>query len=155
MKRIFFIKEGRKMCRNNIFDIAKFFLSKNDPNMTHKKLQKLCYYAYAWNLALKGEKLFKERFQAWVHGPVSPQLYKKYREHGWQTIPPDDAPLLQNDVIEVLETVYETYGEFTGDELESLTHSELPWIEARGGLPEYEPSTTYLNDQTIINYYCS
>lgn len=94
--------------------------------MTHKKLQKLCYYAYAWNLALKGEKLFKERFQAWVHGPVSPQLYKKYREHGWQTIPPDDAPLLQNDVIEVLETVYETYGEFTGDELESLTHSELP-----------------------------
>lgn len=141
------------MFQNTIIDIAKFFLSKNDHNMTHKKLQKLCYYAYAWYLVLRGERLFEERFQAWVHGPVSPLLYKKYKGHGWNPIPPEDEPFLQSEVIEVLEEVYRTYGEFTGDDLESLTHSELPWIEARGDLPKYEPSNTYLSDETIKEYY--
>ena len=34
----------------SVFDIANWFLTKGQ--MTHKKLQKLCYYAKAWYLAL-------------------------------------------------------------------------------------------------------
>lgn len=36
-----------------VFDIANYFSSKED--MTHKKLQKLVYYAYAWYIALNNE----------------------------------------------------------------------------------------------------
>ena len=36
-----------------IFDVANYFRSKEE--MTHKKLQKLVYYAYAWYIALYNE----------------------------------------------------------------------------------------------------
>ena len=70
---------------NTIQQIAQWFLGKE--SMTHKKLQKLCYYAQAWHLALHGSELFAERFEAWVHGPVSPVLYSIYADYGWEKIP--------------------------------------------------------------------
>lgn len=54
----------------SIFDIADTFLS-IEP-MTHKKLQKLCYYAQAWHCALENEPICSASFQAWIHGPVCP-----------------------------------------------------------------------------------
>ena len=39
-----------------IYEVAKYFLSLDD--MTHKKLQKLCYYAQAWFLALYDTLLY-------------------------------------------------------------------------------------------------
>ncbi|EQB35054.1 hypothetical protein M948_18315 [Virgibacillus sp. CM-4] len=148
-----FLSEGRKMSQNSIFDVAKFFLSKNDANMTHKKLQKLCYYAFSWNLALRNKFLFREQFQAWVHGPVAPVLYSKYKEHGWKTIPSEDAPSFDQDDQAMLEEVFRIYGSFTGDELETLTHSEEPWVYARGDLAPYEPSQVQLSDAIIKDYY--
>lgn len=151
--KLIFLSEGRRMEQRSVLDVAKFFLSKNDENMTHKKLQKLCYYAYSWNLALRKQRLFRERFQAWVHGPVSPLLYSKYKTYGWKPIPADESPTFGEEELEVLEEVYRTYGQFTGDELESLTHSERPWIEARGDLAPYEPSQTVLKSKLIEEYY--
>lgn len=142
---------GRRV--NSILDVARYFLSRDDGNMTHKKLQKLCYYAYAWNLALRDEPLFPEEFQAWVHGPVSPVLYREYREYGWKKIPPVNQPEIESSTRELLDVVYNTYGEFDGDELEALTHSEDPWLEVREGLAPYEASREVLSDETIREYY--
>lgn len=61
----------------SIFDVANWFLSKSD--MTHKKLQKLCYYAQAWTYALKGYRLEDTDYQAWVHGSVSTVLWERFR----------------------------------------------------------------------------
>ncbi len=139
----------------SVYDVAKTFLTFQP--MTHKKLQKLCYYAYSWYLTLYGEKLFNEHFEAWIHGPVSPALYSRYRECGWKEIPKvDDVPedILNNeDVYSLIEEVFDSYGHLTGDELEYLTHQEDPWLIARNGLPEYAPSNTELDDRVIINYY--
>lgn len=65
----------------NIYEVANFFLNKEA--MSHKKLQKLCYFSQAWYLANYGEPLVPNRFEAWVHGPVSPDLYYKYKGWGW------------------------------------------------------------------------
>lgn len=54
--------------------------------MTHKKLQKLCYYAQAWAYALKGYRLEDTDYQAWVHGPVSPALWDRFKSFGYDTI---------------------------------------------------------------------
>ena len=59
---------------SDIRKVAQYFLSKE--SMSHKKLQKLCYYAQAWYLANYGKPLMPNRFEAWVHGPVSPDLYR-------------------------------------------------------------------------------
>lgn len=137
----------------NVFHIAKFFLSKN--SMTHKKLQKLCYYAQAWHLALNYDPLFEGEFEAWVHGPVCPELYSEYKKHGYDRIPKEDKipEELDRDAIDFLESVYDTYGSFTGDQLESLTHMEAPWKEARAGLEEWMPSHNVISRKTMEVFY--
>lgn len=34
----------------------------------------------------KKEKLIDCDFEAWIHGPVCPKLYQKYRDFGWDLI---------------------------------------------------------------------
>ncbi len=54
-------------------DFSKLILSYG--SFSHKKLQKLSYYVYSWYLTLYGEKIADVNFEAWVHGPVSPEIY--------------------------------------------------------------------------------
>ncbi|MER3122662.1 type II toxin-antitoxin system antitoxin SocA domain-containing protein [Bacillus altitudinis] len=136
----------------SIENVAKAFLTFD--SMTHKKLQKLCYYAYAWHLTLYKKPLFEEKFQAWIHGPVAPNLYKKYREFGWRDIPQSDSDVEMEDrSFEIVNMVFDSYGHLDGDELEYLTHVESPWLEARKGLEIDAISQNELNDDTIIRYY--
>ena len=83
-KRLFNDKKREVKTMYSVFDIANWFLSQK--TMTHKKLQKMCYYAQAWSYALYNRPLMDTEFQAWVHGPVSPQLYQKYKGHGFQEL---------------------------------------------------------------------
>lgn len=139
----------------NIFDLANAFLSLEP--LTHKKLQKLCYYAYAWYLAQTDEKLFEESFEAWVHGPVSPALYSEIRYKrnivgDWGIIPKYDGAV-NEDALSIAKWVYEAYGEFSGTELEIMTHREDPWIIARGTLKPWERSNVIISDADIKDYY--
>lgn len=135
-------------------EVAKWFLSHE--SMTHKKLQKLCYYAQAWYCALyDGTPLYDAEIQAWVHGPVVASLYSTYADYKWSEIPKYDGENVSFnvDATSVLVAVYETYGGFTGDQLESLTHSEEPWINARGGLRPLEPCTNVISCSSMRTYY--
>ena len=137
----------------SIYKVAKFFLHKY--SKTHKKLQKLCYFAQAWYLANYGKPLLANRFEAWVHGPVCPDLYVKYRAWGWEPLPKEvDMPEFDEpDVVNFLENVYSVYGDYDADELERITHSEEPWIKARKGcaIGAYSRNPISLND--MRNYY--
>ena len=61
----------------DILDVARTFLYMD--SMSHKKLQKLCYYAQAWYVTIKNKPLFEDDIEAWVHGPVVPSLYSQYK----------------------------------------------------------------------------
>lgn len=142
-------------------DVANFFLSKS--SMTPKKLLKLVYYAYAWSLALMNEdendlkyKLFNNRLEAWIHGPVVPVLYRKYKCFSGQTIPsvPEfDATMFDSDTRDILEQVWDVYGKYTGYDLESISHREEPWIIARGDAAPWEVKKTRITDKNIFKYY--
>lgn len=137
-------------------DLAKWFLAKEA--MTHKKLQKICYYGVAWGWALMNKNIIKnDRFEAWVHGPVAPKLYETYKDNGWNAIPKveGDSIALADDVSELLESVWLTYGEKSGNELEALSHSEKPWIEARAGLKDNERSDNPISTATMHEFYNS
>ena len=141
-------------CNINSDVVAQWFLSKQ--SMEHKKLQKLCYYAQAWHCALEGSPLFMDRIEAWVHGPVIPVLYHKYKSYGWQQIPQIkfDESTLPESAKDILEAVYETYGGLTGEQLETLSHSEAPWQNARGNkLLPFEPSTNLISIDDMREYY--
>lgn len=144
-------KEVKNMI--NVFDVAKAFLYME--SMTPKKLQKLCYYAQSWSLALEEKKLFNDDFEAWVHGPVCRELYSEYKNYGYFEIPQEyEKPAnIDKVTMKFLGRVYDTYGEFSGDQLEYLTHLEKPWLEARGNIEEWEPSRNIINNETIKEYY--
>lgn len=142
--------------KTSVFDVADCFLCLE--SMNPLKLQKLCYYAYAWWLANYDEKLFEEEFQAWVHGPVCYELYDKYRcygVNGFGNIPNNEECSIDEDLLEYIKDVFRVYGKYSGNQLERLTHSEQPWIQARGSLKQWESSQNIISDKSIIEYYRS
>lgn len=146
---------GKEKQQPTIEDLANWFLAKE--SMTHKKLQKLCYYAVAWGYALMDKKIVNnDEFQAWVHGPVSEKLYQKYKRYGWNNIEQvKNAPDFPSDIEELLESVWDTYGDKDGNELEALSHSEKPWKEARDGLSEDERGQRVIDPQSMRKFYQS
>ena len=155
VKDISLMKEIKPFGKYSVFEIADWFLSKE--SMTHKKLQKLCYYAQAWTYALKDFRLEDTDFQAWVHGPVAPILYEKFKSFGYDSIKlvgSYNCHIEDND-LDILEDVWKTYGDKTGNALEVLTHRELPWIEARRGYADDERCTVVILPETMKCYYKS
>ncbi len=137
-----------------VFDVADWFLSKE--SMTHKKLQKLCYYYKAWGLALYDVDLLPDtEFQAWVHGPVCPELYQKYKDYGWNNIPKIDNTLygFNEKEIELLESVWLTYGDMSANALEAHTHTEEPWRLARIGFSEFQNCVNPIKNEWMKSYY--
>ena len=137
--------------------VAKWFVNHADRDageaITHLKLQKLVYYAEAWFLANFDRSLIEEELQAWAHGPVSPSVYRKYRDCGWEALPPESQKALPEDVEAFLAEVYREYGQFSAKRLEALTHSESPWKITRGDLPPEAKCTKPIDRLVMRNYY--
>jgi len=159
MGKVLYLFEGDKQMSNKItiFDIAKCFLILE--KMTNKKLQKLCYYAQAWYLALNREPLVQCEFEAWIHGPVCPELYHSYKNHGYTPISRVvelPTSIKQDKYLQgFIKSIYDIYGDMSGDELELLTHNEEPWVRARQGLKEWEPSYNTISNDDMMEYYSS
>ncbi len=145
----------------NCFLVAEYFISlaNNEKiNINNLKLQKLVYYAQAWHLGICDRPLFPEDFEAWVHSPVIPELYKKYQKHGWHNIKPnqekDLAKLdLPNDILEFLAEVSQEYLYCDDSELETMIRIESPWNQARANLATDEPSHEIIRKEWIREYF--
>lgn len=132
------------------FDVADYFLSLTDEEagdlISNLKLQKLVYYAQGFNLALYGKPLFNETIEAWEHGPVVPELYHKYKEYGSCTIPtPKDIDFDKFDkkTRELLDEVYEVYGQYSAWKLRNLSHNEPPYEDAKLGVISHKSMKEY------------
>ena len=72
-------------------NVAKYFLLKSNPEIgdtiSNLKLQKLLYLAQGFFLAIYGEPLFPEHIEAWTHGPVVPEIYRRFKRFEGSTIP--------------------------------------------------------------------
>jgi uncharacterized phage-associated protein len=140
-------------------DVINWYLAKEA--MTPKKLQKVLYYAYAWYLTLQNESaddlsdvLFDEEFEAWVHGPVIRTVYDDFRGKGFNAIEKytGEVPSFDEDTEDILQQVWDVYGNYNGNELESITHQESPWINARKGYQPLDRCNVALSDQDM--FYC-
>ena len=109
--------------------------------------------------ALFDKPLIDGEFEAWVHGPVSRELWVKFTDYGFFNIPKNACENYRENFSsednELLERVWDTYGEFSGFQLENLTHQELPWIKARENCSPQEPSNNIISDKDMKSYYTS
>jgi uncharacterized phage-associated protein len=142
--------------------VADYFLLQVDPlagdTISNLKLQKLCYYAQAWSLALDGKPLFGERIEAWAHGPAIPKLYRRFRQYGSGAIDPYD--LVTNPIRDLhqehrdrLDEVWRKYGSRTAAQLRNLTHSEEPWLKAWGDTPPGGKCTEEITHDSMRAFY--
>lgn len=147
-----------------IADWLIWFAHEHGDGITNLKLQKQLYYAQAWRLALADRPLFDAQFQAWIHGPVISWLYGNYKKFGSGPIPfpaqpgvpePDclPEPSLPGEVRAHMMDVMGAYGDLSAWQLERLTHSEAPWIEARGGLPPDAPCQNVISEARMQQFY--
>ncbi len=129
---------GNAMSKNVLtpMEIVKFFLKLQNADtdsgdvITNLKAQKLLYYAQGINLAKTRQPLFNDDFVAWQHGPVIPSLYRKLKDFGKKQIDlPDDLDLdkFSDEQMDILISVYKTYGQFSAWKLRDMTHQEAPW----------------------------
>jgi uncharacterized phage-associated protein len=121
-------------------DVANYFLASVDTEagelMSNLKLQKLAYYAQGFHLALYGKPLFGEPIEAWAHGPVVPELYHRFKKFGANAIEQTSIELTRYSPaeLELLEEVYNVYGQFSATKLRTMTHEEDPWKLTPRGL---------------------
>ncbi len=142
----------------NLQDVAQCFLYLDGTNegdgISNLKLQKLVYYAQGFYSAIFDKTLFDEEIHAWTHGPVVPELYHQYKHHGSNHIPPIDkfdTNSLTKEEIELIEEVYEVFGQYSAWKLRNMTHEESPWLahEADAGVIPKEVIAEYF--KTRIN----
>lgn len=127
------------------------------------KLQKLLYYVQAWHLAKAGAPIFEGKFQAWVHGPVNRQVYDRFKDTHSLYSPVTVASIREGFSRDRLagqhkahiDEILEAYGDYTGTQLEDMTHSEQPWVEARGDRKDYERCETEISERTMTAFYQS
>jgi uncharacterized phage-associated protein len=143
----------------DVRDVARYILRKHAP-ISAMKLQKLVYYAQGWHLAYEGEPLFESRIEAWANGPVVRELYNAHRGlfqlHANTFGRCDEGSLtgsLTSDEIETIDAVLDAYGDMDAHQLSNLTHSELPWIEARRGMASGERGNTEIDTATMMEFF--
>jgi uncharacterized phage-associated protein len=105
-------------------------VSVNQDLISNLKLQKLVYYGQGFHLALYDTELFPEEIEAWTHGPVVPELYAAYQNYGSNaiSIPNDmDFRIYDPQSRELLDEVYQVYGQFSAWKLRNMTRDEQPW----------------------------
>jgi uncharacterized phage-associated protein len=121
----------------NARDVVDYFLSKtindDDAKLTNLKLQKLIYYAQGFHLAIFNNELYQDEIEAWQHGPVCPTIYHDFKKFGSNIIPCDEcekdfSDIFNEDQIELLEEIYDVFGQFSAWKLRDMTHEEPTWM---------------------------
>lgn len=152
---------------NSIANLWILLCNENETTISPLKLQKLLYYTQAWHwVYFDSADIFAELPQAWVNGPVYPDIYNRFREIGIYdqliigntniatTLADCMADInLDNDQQEFLYALYKHYGLMSYDKLVFLTHSEEPWCKAREGVSPFEPSQNIIKKDIIESYY--
>ncbi len=146
-------------------DLANLVLAKAGP-MPHLKLQKLLYYIEAWHLAYFKQSIVSDKFKAWMHGPVSTKVWHAFKDtespvFNQIKISASAAKVacaratstLAPEQISLIDDVLKEYGRLNAYELESLTHSEKPWVDARKGIPHDEASSNEISKATMLKFY--
>lgn len=169
LQKIYARKEPRSMKEHVSFKeidsiaMSNYILKHYGP-MSHLKLQKLLFYCDAYHLAYFDKQLISDKFEAWVHGPVSRKVYRNlsdksilYADLSFSPIEGINEDECFNELAsiqqEFISSVLEDLHTWTGLQLEIATHREEPWIAARKGYGEADKCCVEIDKEITRIYY--
>lgn len=158
MSAILELKELFEISDKMLISIAYIFEQMQE--VTPLVLQKMLYYVQGIYMVLFDMPLFSEKCYAWQHGPVYEKVYFLFKDFKYNPI--DDNrfvlfngksdKLTENEKM-VIDLVIKTFGRYSGKVLESITHNEKPWKDARKGYDSTEHSRVLIKEESIRLFF--
>lgn len=130
-----------------IIDITQYiydeYKKQSGNDIDKMKLHKLLYLVQRETLALTGEPMFSEEFEAWKYGPVCREVRKYYKTHrnNKRDISLKSYYIVKNIILQ--------YGVLEAWRLSDITHKEISWINARKGLEKGENGSKKMSLEDI------
>jgi uncharacterized phage-associated protein len=138
----------------NVLDLGDYIVD-YVPKISGPRLQKICYYTDAWHMVWEGESPVEVDWEAWINGPGSYHLYLHYQgDYLLDGVRCGSCEEVPEKVRSVAEKVYDTYGDFSPQQLSSLVRQELPWKETRRGAQGFR-SGPVISKDLVKRYYGS
>lgn len=135
-------------------DIANYLIGYSHEHkipIDNFRLQKYLFYAQGWHLAVSDEKLFDDKFQAWIHGPVVRKIYDIFSSFKSKNI--DRSPAVFEPPIDMIaflkKFVIDKYFHLDSSVLYKMVHDEDAYKSARGNLPEDARSNEELDEEVM------
>ena len=139
-------------------DVVVEYLLSQCQDITPLSLQKALYYAQGFSYAFYRRFLFTEDCEAWVHGPVYRDIYRRYSNYCFDpidSVDESDVSSLSCEEKLLLDSIVRHVCCYSGKTLESFTHTETPWVSARAGLPADASSDRIIPKEVIGEYFMS
>jgi uncharacterized phage-associated protein len=149
---LFCVSDKMLLTISYIFDQMK--------EITPLALQKILYFIQGIYMVMFGEPLFKEDCRAWVHGPVYEQVYDLFKDFKYNPIEDNRFAIFKERFVElsdrekkVIDLVINSFGKYSGKVLETITHNESPWKNARANYDLLQPSRELIDKNEIMKYF--
>lgn len=138
MSALFYLPQGGHDMTYSAAKVANALMEKgleNGVQFTPMQLLKLVYICHGWMLGLTGKPLVRaeDQIEAWRYGPVIRNLYNETKKFKNNPVTERvSVPLEEGDLDPTAENlvdqVYNIYGDWDGIELSTLTHKPgTPW----------------------------
>lgn len=128
--------------------------------ITPLALQKILYFIQGIYMVMFGEPLYKEDCMAWVHGPVYEKVYDLFKDFKYNPIEDNRFAIFKERFKElsdqekrVIDLVINSFGKYSGKVLETITHNESPWKDARTDYEPLQPSREIIDKNEIMKYF--
>lgn len=127
-------------------------IRKRLPGVPVKKLHKLLYYCQAHHVATFDSPMYCETISAWDMGPVVGELWWREKQGDLQNRPAT-KPLTEAE-LNTIGYVLSRYGNLSGTDLERLTHSESPWVNADAERRALGRPTGRITLEAMRSFFC-
>lgn len=147
---------GQEIIINPKVDNVIGYLLFRCEDITPLALQKALYYVQGFYFAFMDNFLFSDDCEAWIHGPVYRHIYNRYSSYRFdpiESVKNFDVSKLTDSEKSVIDSVIQYLCCYSGKILESMTHSEMPWIKARGNLSADAHSNNIISKELIGSYF--
>ncbi len=142
--------------KSKIYNTALYFVDK-EKEIDPLELQKTIFFSNLFSKVLLKCRISKEYSEAWIHGPVYKDIYDAFSYYGSNNIDYDE--LIKDKEIDLtdeekayLDGIIKAFGYYNGSILREMTHLTDPWIKAREGLSENEPSRRIIEEKDMDEY---
>ena len=142
---------------SKLYNSALYIIHKLD-EVDPLSLQKILYFANGFSLKIINKKLFSDLPMAWKHGPVYGEIYECFSYYKGDKI--DYSELFNNMEFvlddqekDYLDSIIELFGCYSGTVLREMSHLTTPWMNARKGLSDEDPSNRIIEENDMDLYF--